>query len=87
MSSSNNTLKEKNTELKFAVLIMTIAIIKMMLKIDDVMSLVHLSAYILISFALREKCPNTEFFLVRIQENTGQKKYRIWTLFTQCWRS
>ena len=22
---------------------------------------------------LREKCPNTDFFLVRIQENTGQK--------------
>ena len=39
---------------------------------------------------LREKCPNTEFFLVRIflysvrmQENTDQKKLRIWTLFTQ----
>ena len=31
---------------------------------------------------LREKCPNTEFFLVRIQENTDQKKLRIWTLFT-----
>ena len=28
----------------------------------------------LILIALREKCPNTEFFLVR-----------IWTLFTQCW--
>ena len=33
--------------------------------------------------SLREKCPNTEFFLVRIQENTEQKKLRIWTLFTQ----
>ena len=39
---------------------------------------------------LREKCPNTEFFLVRIfpyldwiRENTNQKKLRIWTLFTQ----
>ena len=38
---------------------------------------------------LREKCPNTEFFQVRIflysvqrQENTDQKKLRIWTLFT-----
>ena len=31
-----------------------------------------------------KKCPNTEFFLVRIQENTDQKKLRIWTLFTQC---
>ena len=30
-----------------------------------------------------EKCPNTEFFLVRIQENTVQKKISIWTLFTQ----
>ena len=40
---------------------------------------------------LREKCPNTEFFLVRIflysvqiQENTDQKKLRSWTLFMQC---
>ena len=36
---------------------------------------------------LRYTCPNTEFFLVRIflysvriQENTDQKKLRIWTL-------
>ena len=40
--------------------------------------------------ALREKCPNTEFFLVRIfphsvRENMDQKELRIWTLFTQ-WR-
>ena len=41
---------------------------------------------------LREKCPNTEFFMVCIilysdwtQEDTDQKKLRIWTLFTQ-WR-
>ena len=41
--------------------------------------------------ALREKCPNTESFQVRIflcsdwiQENTDQKKLRIWPLFTQC---
>ena len=40
--------------------------------------------------SLREKCPNTEFFLVRIflyldwmQENTDQKKLHIWRLFTQ----
>ena len=33
---------------------------------------------------LRENCPNTEFFLVRIQENTDQKKLRIWTLLTEC---
>ena len=40
---------------------------------------------------LREKCPNTEFFLVRIfvhsvriQENADQKKLRLWTLLTQC---
>ena len=49
--------------------------------------------------SLREKCPNTEFFLVRIfphsgwirrdsysdltRKNTDQKKLRIWTLFTQ----
>ena len=38
---------------------------------------------LLVSLALGEKCPNTKFFLVRIQENTDQKKLRIWTLFTQ----
>ena len=32
---------------------------------------------------LREKCPNTNLFLVRMRENTDQKKPRIWTLFTQ----
>ena len=36
-----------------------------------------------VTITLREKCPNTEFFLVRIQENTDQKKLRIWTLFMQ----
>ena len=41
--------------------------------------------------SLRKKCPNTEFFLTRIflypdwiQENTDQKKLRIWTLFMHC---
>ena len=34
---------------------------------------------------LREKCPNTEFFLVRLQKNTEQEKLRIWTLFKQCY--
>ena len=29
--------------------------------------------------SLREKCPNPEFFQVRIRENTKQKKFRIWT--------
>ena len=29
---------------------------------------------------LCEKCPNMEFFLLRIRENTD----RIWTHFTQC---
>ena len=40
--------------------------------------------------SLREKCPNTELFLLRIflhsvqiQKNTDQKQLRIWTLFTQ----
>ena len=40
---------------------------------------------------LREKCLNIEFFLARIflyldwiQENTDQKKLRVWTLLTQC---
>ena len=44
-----------------------------------------------VSLTLREKCPNTEFFpvriflySVRIQENTDQKKLRIRTLSTQC---
>ena len=39
---------------------------------------------------LRENCPNTELFLVRvflyldwIQENTDQKQFRNWTLLTQ----
>ena len=51
---------------------------------------VKASANILSRQTLHEKCPNTEFFLVRIflysvriQENTDQKKLRIWTLFTQ----
>ena len=35
---------------------------------------------------LREKCPNTEFFLVRMWENTDQNKFHIWTLFTQSHR-
>ena len=41
--------------------------------------------------SLREKCPNMEFFLVRIflcsvriQKNMDQTKLRIWTIFTQC---
>ena len=41
-------------------------------------------------WTLREKYPNTDFFLVHIllysdwiQENTDQKKIRIWTLLTQ----
>ena len=59
----------------------------------------HVWAFVWFS-ALCEKCPNTEFFLVRVfphsdwirrdteysvrlRENTDQKKFRIWTLFTQ----
>ena len=34
--------------------------------------------------AQREKCPNTDFFQVRMRENTDQENLRIWTLFTQC---
>ena len=33
--------------------------------------------------SLREKCPNTEFFLVPIFLHWDQKKLSIWTLFTQ----
>ena len=33
--------------------------------------------------SLREKCPNMEFFLVRIFLYSDQEKLRIWTLFTQ----
>ena len=29
----------------------------------------------ILPLTLREKCPNTEFFLVRIQENRDQKKF------------
>ena len=32
---------------------------------------------------LGEKCPYKEFFLVRMRENTDQKRFRICTLFTQ----
>ena len=39
---------------------------------------------ILFIAVLRENYPNTDFFLVQIQENKDQKKLRIWTLFTQC---
>ena len=35
-------------------------------------------------FTLHEKCPNTEFFLIRIFLYSDQKKLHIWTLFTQC---
>ena len=48
--------------------------------------------YLVVTAALRENCPNTEFFLVDIflysdwiQENRNQKRLRTWTLFTQCW--
>ena len=34
--------------------------------------------------ALREKCPNTEFFLVHIFLYSDQKILRIWILFTHC---
>ena len=37
------------------------------------------------AFALNEKCPNTEFFLVRIFLYLDQKKLRAWALFKQCW--
>ena len=34
-------------------------------------------------FTLCETCPDTEFFLVRVCENTDEKKLCIWTHFTQ----
>ena len=44
-----------------------------------------------VTSSLGEKCPNTEFFLVRIfpysvriRKNTDQKKLRNWTLHTVC---
>ena len=40
--------------------------------------------FILCSLSLREKCPNKEFFLGRIRENTDERKLRIWTIFTKC---
>ena len=42
----------------------------------------YICSFHLVNRSLHEKCPNTEFFLVRIQENTDQKKLRVWTLFT-----
>ena len=49
----------------------------------------YLLCLLLVLISLPEKCPNTEFFLVRIflysarmQENAHQEKLRIWTLFT-----
>ena len=55
------------------------------------MSLIFFLLKSLATPPLCEKCPDTKFFLVRIslysvriQENTGQKKLRIWTLSTQC---
>ena len=45
---------------------------------------VFLTSYVNFNFcALREKCPNTGFFLLRIHANTDLKKLRIWALFTQ----
>ena len=32
---------------------------------------------------LREECPNTEVFLVRVFRQSDQKKLRIWTFFTE----
>ena len=59
-----------------------------------IMNLNSISDYVCEVFfklTLREKCPNTGFFLVRIflysnwiQENTDQKNLRSWTLFVQC---
>ena len=37
------------------------------------------------SLILRKKCPDTEFFLVRISLYSDKKKLRIWTHFTQCY--
>ena len=39
--------------------------------------------FLLYGLRLREKCPNTEFFLVRIFLYSDQKKLRICTLFAQ----
>ena len=49
---------------------------------------VYQGIHLTVLFSLREKCGNTEVFSgaysVRMRENTEQKKFRIWTLFTQC---
>ena len=34
------------------------------------------------AFTLREKCPSTELFLVRIFLYSDHKYFRIWTIFT-----
>ena len=38
----------------------------------------------ILTFPLREKCPNTEFFLVHYFLNSDKKNLCIWTFFTQC---
>ena len=50
-----------------------------------------LSTDYILNLSRREKCPNTDFFLVRIfpysdliRENADWKKLRILTLYTQC---
>ena len=60
-------------------------------KLQKVLIKVECRGFMVIIASLREKCPNTEFFLVRvlphsvrIRDDTGQKKLRIWTIFTQC---
>ena len=49
---------------------------------------VYQGIHLTVLFSLCAKCGNTEVFSgaysVRMRENTEQKKFRIWTLFTQC---
>ena len=66
----------------------------------SLIAIFHIDIMILLSFSscflkypcifllisLRGKCPNMEFFLVRMRENMDQKKLRIWTLFMQCFK-
>ena len=57
---------------------------------QDKHAVVNCEAKVGVGGTLREKCPNTDFFLVRIfpqadwmREKRDQKKLRIWTIFTQ----
>ena len=78
--------------LLFASSVITWTCIRFKVKIFKVCSLIlKIKNFKINSITMREKCRNTELFLVHTflyshwaQENTDQKKLRIWTVFKQC---